>query len=263
MKKIIIILFAAIAAAGVSAQKSGNAMRISPAQKLGFVEQIIEQYYVDTINANNVVDEAIVAMLRTLDPHSTYSDPEATRALTEPLQGNFSGIGIQFNMLDDTIRVIQTVAGGPSEKVGVLAGDRIMSANDTLLSGVKLPQADAIRHLRGPKGSEVDIKVLRRGVADTISFRIIRDDIPTYSVSSAYMVDPSTGYIKVTLFGETTAHEVRDAIARLRGQGMKQLILDLEDNGGGYLGAAVELAGMFLDKDDLIVYTDGIHTEPY
>ena len=263
MKKIIIILFAAIAAAGVSAQKSGNAMRISPAQKLGFVEQIIEQYYVDTINANNVVDEAIVAMLRTLDPHSTYSDPEATRALTEPLQGNFSGIGIQFNMLDDTIRVIQTVAGGPSEKVGVLAGDRIMSANDTLLSGVKLPQADAIRHLRGPKGSEVDIKVLRRGVADTISFRIIRDDIPTYSVSSAYMVDPSTGYIKVTLFGETTAHEVRDAIARLRCEGMNQLILDLADNGGGYLGAAVELAGMFLDKDDLIVYTDGIHTEPY
>lgn len=264
MKKILFIAIALFTAAWTSAQlrQQNHQMKIVPAQKLGFVEQIIEQYYVDTVNGNKIVDEAITAMLRTLDPHSTYSDAETTRALTEPLQGNFSGIGIQFNMLDDTIRVIQTVAGGPSEKVGILAGDKIMAANDTMLSGVKMPQADVMRKLRGPKGSEVDIKVLRRGVTDTISFRIIRDDIPTYSVSAAYMADPATGYIKVTLFGETTANEVRQAIDRLRKQGMTQLILDLEDNGGGYLGAAVELAGMFLDKDDLIVYTDGLHTEP-
>ena len=264
MKKILFIAIALFTAAWTSAQlrQQNHQMMIVPAQKLGFVEQIIEQYYVDTVNGNKIVDEAITAMLRTLDPHSTYSDAETTRALTEPLQGNFSGIGIQFNMLDDTIRVIQTVAGGPSEKVGILAGDKIMAANDTMLSGVKMPQADVMRKLRGPKGSEVDIKVLRRGVTDTISFRIIRDDIPTYSVSAAYMADPATGYIKVTLFGETTANEVRQAIDRLRKQGMTQLILDLEDNGGGYLGAAVELAGMFLDKDDLIVYTDGLHTEP-
>lgn len=264
MKKILFIAIALFTAAWTSAQlrQQNHQMKIVPAQKLGFVEQIIEQYYVDTVNGNKIVDEAITAMLRTLDPHSTYSDAETTRALTEPLQGNFSGIGIQFNMLDDTIRVIQAVAGGPSEKVGILAGDKIMAANDTMLSGVKMPQADVMRKLRGPKGSEVDIKVLRRGVTDTISFRIIRDDIPTYSVSAAYMADPATGYIKVTLFGETTANEVRQAIDRLRKQGMTQLILDLEDNGGGYLGAAVELAGMFLDKDDLIVYTDGLHTEP-
>lgn len=231
-------------------------------QKLHYVEQIIENFYVDSVSPDNIVEEAIVAMLKTLDPHSTYTNPEETKALTEPLQGNFSGIGIQFNMLDDTIRVIQTVVGGPSEKVGILAGDRIIAANDTVLSGVKMPQSDAIKHLRGPKGSVVMIKVLRKGVPEPIEFRIVRDDIPTYSVSAAYMADDNTGYIKVTLFGETTADEVREAIEKLSKQGMKNLIIDLEDNGGGYLMAAVELANMFLDKDDMVVYTDGLKVQP-
>lgn len=258
MKKLLII---AAAVAALCAIATAQSRRLEPVQKLQLVEQLIERFYVDTVDTSKVVDEAIVAMLRTLDPHSTYSDAEETRALTEPLQGNFSGIGIQFNMLDDTIRVIQTVAGGPSEKVGIVAGDRIMSANDTVLSGIKMPQTEAMKHLRGPKGSEVTVKVLRRGVTDTIAFRITRDDIPTYSVSAAYMVDPRTGYIKVTLFGETTAKEVSEAMKKLRKEGMEQLILDLEDNGGGYLGAAVELAGMFLDDNDLIVYTSGAKSQ--
>ncbi|MDE5837699.1 MAG: S41 family peptidase [Paramuribaculum sp.] len=256
IKKILPALILLTSFTGAFAQK----MDLPPARKLAFVQQIIEQYYVDTVNGGKIADEAIVAMLKTLDPHSTYSDPEATRALTEPLQGNFSGIGIQFNMLDDTIRVIQTVTGGPSEKVGILAGDRILSANDTLISGVKMPQADVMKRLRGPKGSKVAIKVARKGVSEPIDFLITRDDIPTYSVSATYMASDSVGYIKVTLFGETTPAEVSSAIAKLKKQGMKHLILDLEDNGGGYLQAATEIAGIFLEPDELIVYTEGTHT---
>lgn len=242
-----------------AAQKNGSS-KFPPAAKVANVHQIIERFYVDSIDAEKVATEAIVAMLRNLDPHSSYSDPKETRELNEPLQGTFSGIGIQFNMLDDTVKVIQTVAGGPSEKVGVLAGDRILSANDTLISGVKMPQSQVMGHLRGPKGSVVQIKVRRRGEADTIAFNITRDDIPTYSVSSAYMVDDSIGYIKVTLFGLTTPDEVRKAAANLAKKGMRHLILDLEDNGGGYLGAAIDLAGMFLAPDELIVYTEGLHS---
>lgn len=257
-KRFLPILLVLASAFSVFAQK----MDLPPARKLAFVQQIIEQYYVDTVNGGKIADEAIIAMLKTLDPHSTYSDPEATKALTEPLQGNFSGIGIQFNMLDDTIRVIQTVPGGPSEKVGLLAGDRILSANDTLISGVKMPQADVMKRLRGPKGSKVAIKVARKGVSEPIDFIITRDDIPTYSVSATYMASDSVGYVKVTLFGETTPDEVRTAVSKLKKQGMKHLIIDLEDNGGGYLQAATEIAGLFLEPEELIVYTEGTHVQP-
>lgn len=252
------VLPAAAVPANQSAGKNDNARpQYLSIQKLMNTFQVISGYYVDTVNEPHVVDEAIKAMLHTLDPHSTYSDPEATRALTEPLQGNFSGIGIQFNMLDDTVKVIQTVVGGPSEKVGILAGDRIMTANDTLISGVKMPQADVMKRLRGPKGSVVKIGARRRGVPEMIYFTIERDDIPTYSVNAAYMADDNTGYIKATLFGETTAKELAEAIVKLQGQGMTDLVLDLEDNGGGYLQAAIDMASMLLDDDALIVYTDG------
>ena len=247
----------ALRVAGADNKKENSQRQYLPIQKLMNTFQVISGYYVDTVNEPHVVDEAIKAMLHTLDPHSTYSDAEATRALTEPLQGNFSGIGIQFNMLDDTVKVIQTVVGGPSEKVGILAGDRIMTANDTAISGVKMPQADVMKRLRGPKGSIVKIGALRRGTPGMIYFTIERDDIPTYSVNAAYMADDNTGYIKVTLFGETTAKELAEAIEKLRKQGMTDLILDLEDNGGGYLQAAIDMASMLLDDDALIVYTEG------
>ena len=247
----------ALRVAGADNKKENSQRQYLPIQKLMNTFQVISGYYVDTVNEPHVVDEAIKAMLHTLDPHSTYSDAEATRALTEPLQGNFSGIGIQFNMLDDTVKVIQTVVGGPSEKVGILAGDRIMTANDTAISGVKMPQGDVMKRLRGPKGSIVKIGALRRGTPGMIYFTIERDDIPTYSVNAAYMADDNTGYIKVTLFGETTAKELAEAIEKLRKQGMTDLILDLEDNGGGYLQAAIDMASMLLDDDALIVYTEG------
>lgn len=227
-----------------------------PGQKLRLAESVIENYYVDSVNADHIVEEAIKAMIATLDPHSSYSTPEETKKLTEPLDGNFSGIGIQFNMLQDTLYVLQVISGGPSERVGLRPGDRIISANDTTLSGVKMANTDIQKHLRGPKGTTVDVKVLRRNEPDTLAFRIIRDDIPLYSIDASYMADPTTGYIRISRFAADTPEEFEKAISKLNKKGMKNLIIDLEDNGGGYLEAAHLLASHFLDRGDLIVYTE-------
>lgn len=232
--------------------------QFDPQRKIRFAEQIIENYYVDTLDMNHVVEEGIIAMLKTLDPHSTYTNAAETKELTEPLAGNFSGIGIQFNQLHDTIYVIQTIAGGPSEKCGIVAGDRIISSNDTILSGVKMTQSDIRRHLRGPKNSVANLKVLRKGVKDTLEFRVVRDDIPIYSVDASYMADDNTGYIRVSRFAETTPKEVAEALQKLVKAGMTDLILDLQDNGGGYLGAAYQLSELFLENGAPIVYTEGV-----
>ncbi len=236
--------------------KDKGEFKLTPDRKLLMAEQVIERFYVDSVDAGNMVQDAIVAMLKTLDPHSSYSDPEETKELTTPLEGNFSGIGVQFNMLNDTLFVIQTTSGGPSEKVGILPGDRIVQAGDSVIAGRKLPNSRIIKTLRGPKGSEVDLKVLRRGEAQPIVFHVVRDDIPVYSVDAAYMADPTTGYIRVSRFGEETDKEFEAALEKLHKQGMKNLIVDLEDNGGGYLQAAHQLASHFLDKGDMVVYTD-------
>lgn len=236
--------------------KDKGEFKLTPDRKLLMAEQVIERFYVDSVDAGNMVQDAIVAMLKTLDPHSSYSDPEETKKLTTPLEGNFSGIGVQFNMLNDTLFVIQTTSGGPSEKVGILPGDRIVQAGDSVIAGRKLPNSRIIKILRGPKGSEVDLKVLRRGEAQPIVFHVVRDDIPVYSVDAAYMADPTTGYIRVSRFGEETDKEFEAALEKLRKQGMQNLIVDLEDNGGGYLQAAHQLASHFLDKGDMVVYTD-------
>lgn len=236
--------------------KDKGEFKLTPDRKLLMAEQVIERFYVDSVDAGNMVQDAIVAMLKTLDPHSSYSDPEETKELTTPLEGNFSGIGVQFNMLNDTLFVIQTTSGGPSEKVGILPGDRIVQAGDSVIAGRKLPNSRIIKILRGSKGSEVDLKVLRRGEAQPIVFHVVRDDIPVYSVDAAYMADPTTGYIRVSRFGEETDKEFEAALEKLRKQGMQNLIVDLEDNGGGYLQAAHQLASHFLDKGDMVVYTD-------
>ena len=236
--------------------KSNPEFQFPPERKLLTAEQIIERYYVDDVDNQKLVQDAIVAMLKSLDPHSSYSDPEETKELTTPLEGNFSGIGIQFNMLNDTLFVIQTTSGGPSEKVGILPGDRILSAGDSIISGVKSPNSRIIKILRGPKGSRIDLKVLRRDTPEPIQFSVTRDDIPIYSIDAAYMADPTTGYIRISRFAEDTDKEFRKAIKELRAKGMKNLIIDLEDNGGGYLNAAHQLASHFLKYDDLVVYTD-------
>lgn len=251
MRKLFLLVVALLGVFSLAAQQ------MSIDNKLRYAGKIVETFYVDPINADSVAEEAIRAILKTLDPHSTYSDKEETRELTEPLQGNFSGIGIQFNMLNDTLYVIETISGGPSEKVGILAGDRIISANDTLISGVKRKNSDIMKILRGPKGSKVDIKVKRKGVDELIDFRITRNDIPIYSVDASYMAAPGVGYVKISRFAEKTAKEVREAVKRLKKQGMKDLIIDLEYNGGGYLSAATDITEMLLNAGDLIVFTKG------
>lgn len=249
-----------IASSGVKAQQK---FELTPERKLQYAQGIINNYYVDKVDADTLVDEAIRAMLNTLDPHSAYSTPEETRELNEPLNGNFSGVGIQFNMATDTLYVIQTVAGGPSERVGLLPGDRIIEVNDTLIAGVKMKNNDVMRRLRGPKGTVVNVAVKRTGVPELIYFNITRDDIPIYSVDAAYMADPTTGYIRISRFAAETPEEFRKAMNDLRKQGMKNLIIDLQDNGGGYLNAAQELAAQFLKKGDLIVYTEAPRTPSY
>lgn len=273
MKKIRYIAYAALAMAvawpalGLSGTQQASARAaaprneaggfvLSPDRKLLMAEQLIERFYVDTVNANKMVEDAIVAMLKTLDPHSTYSDPDETKELTTPLEGIFSGIGVQFNMLSDTLFVIQTTAGGPSEKVGILPGDRIVQAGDSVIAGRKLPNSRIIKILRGPKGSEVTLKVLRKGSAEPILFNVTRDDIPIYSVDAAYMATPTTGYIRISRFAEATDKEFAQAVEKLKKEGMTDLIVDLEDNTGGYLQAAHNLASHFLDKGDLVVYTE-------
>lgn len=252
-----LVAFAAAAAAWLApARSDAQEFRLTPDRKLLMSEQIIERFYVDSVNSDKMVQEAIVAMLKTLDPHSTYSDPEETKELTTPLTGNFSGIGVQFNMLNDTLFVIQTTSGGPSEKVGILPGDRIIQAGDSVIAGRKLPNSRIIKILRGEKGSQVLLKVLRKGSPEPIVFLVTRDDIPVYSVDAAYMADPTTGYIRISRFGEETEKEFEKALSDLRAKGMQNLIIDLEDNGGGYLQAAHQLASHFLEKGDMVVYTD-------
>lgn len=236
-----------------------------PQQKLLIAEQAIEQLYVDSVDDNKLIEDAIRGMLEKLDPHSSYSSPEETKELNEPLQGNFSGVGITFNMNRDTLYVIQTVSGGPSERVGVLAGDRIIAVNDTAIAGVKMKNSDVMKRLRGPKGTKVDITVLRLsgGETDTIPFTITRDDIPIWSVDAAYMVDSVTGYLRLNKFAADTHKEVKEAVKRLKKEGMDRLILDLTDNGGGYLQAAIDLLGELLEPGRTAVYTEGLRSPRY
>ncbi|MDE6133946.1 MAG: S41 family peptidase [Muribaculaceae bacterium] len=233
---------------------------LTPDRKLRVAQAIIDEYYVDAVDNDTIVTEAIKAMLKTLDPHSAYTSPRETREFTEPLEGKFSGIGIQFNMLDDTVYVIQTIAGGPSERVGIMPGDRIVSANDTVIAGQKMANSAVMKVLRGPKGSVARLKVKRGG--EFIDFDVTRDDIPLYSIDETFMADPTTGYIRVTRFAEDTPREFREALARLRRQGMKNLILDLSDNGGGVLGSAVEMASELLPIRTPVVSTKGRTAPP-
>ncbi len=239
--------------------RNSDIMKFTPDQKLRYAEAIIENYYVDSINSDSVVQEAIVAMLKTLDPHSAYTNPKETQDLSQPLEGHFSGIGIQFSIVRDTVTVVQTTANGPSQKAGLLPGDRIVYVNDTLFTRPKMANTDVLKTLRGPKGSTVTLKVKRAGTPAYIDFRLKREDIPIYSVDAAYMVQPEIGYIRVSRFAEETPQEVSRAVDRLKKQGMRHLILDLEDNTGGYLGAAHALASQFLHKGDRVVYTQGLN----
>ena len=216
--------------------------------KLANAVLAITSLYVDTVDNKKLVEGAINGMLSKLDPHSAYTNASETKKLTEPLAGSFEGIGVQFNMLEDTLVVIQPVPKGPSERVGIQAGDRIVSVADTAIAGVKMSKEEIMRRLRGPKGTIAHLKVVRLGIRDTLSFDVKRDKIPVNSVDAAYMVTPTIGLIRFNNFAETTPKEVLHALDTLKGQGMKDLIIDLQQNGGGYLQAAADIASEFLEK---------------
>ncbi len=226
-------------------------------QKLDLVTYMLDHYYVDSTSTEKLVEYAIRGMLSNLDPHSSYISKENLKKESEPLEGSFEGVGVVFQMMEDTLLVVQTISGGPSEKVGIMAGDRFIYVNDTTIAGVKMQNSDIQKRIRGPKGTVVNIKVLRRGVKDLIEFNVTRDKIPLYSVDASYMVDKKTGYIKVDRFSSTTLEEFDDALAKLKKQGMKNLIIDLQDNGGGYMSAAIGMIDNFLPKGSMIVYTQG------
>ena len=252
MKKIFAIIVC-ICAVTAQAQKMGN----EALRKLQMAEFAIANLYVDSVDENRLVEEAIIKMLAQLDPHSTYNNAEEVKKMNEPLQGNFEGIGVQFQMIEDTLLVVQPVSNGPSEKVGILAGDRIIAVNDSAIAGVKMSTEDIMSRLRGEKGSEVKLTIVRRGVNEPLFFTVKRDKIPILSLDAAYMIQPRTGYIRINRFGATTAEEFLKALKELQKKGMKDLILDLQGNGGGYLNAAIDLANEFLQQKDLIVYTEG------
>ncbi len=225
--------------------------------KLFAIFDVIKENYVDSISEEEIIEKSIPEILAQLDPHSVYIPAQHMQAATEPLNGKFEGIGVQFNLQSDTIVVIQTISGGPSEKVGIMAGDRIVTINDSVFAGKKKTNEDIIKNLKGEKGSKVKVGIKRKGFKDLLFFNITRDEIPLYSVDVSYMVDKEIGYVKVSKFAETTYDEFIEAVKKLKAQGMKKIILDLRGNGGGYMSAATGIADEFLDKGKMIVYTEG------
>ena len=240
MKRIFLLSLTAISLFAGMAQT--NNAEMEQVRKLVLTHSAITNLYVDEIDESKLVESAVRAMLKELDPHSTYLTAKEVEKMNEPLQGNFEGIGVQFNMADDTLFVIQTVSKGPSEKVGILPGDRIVTVNDTAIAGVKMERNEIMKRLRGPKGSVVCLGIVRRGVNETMTFNVVRDKIPVNTLDAAYMIAPKVGYIKISSFGATTHEEFSEALKKLKQEKMKHLILDLQGNGGGYLKAAVDMA---------------------
>lgn len=218
---------------------------------------LIDRDYVDTVNIDELVDFSIDKMLEKLDPHTAYIPKKDIDMARSQLEGNFEGIGIEFNIIKDTIYVVAPISGGPSEAVGLQAGDKIVKVDDKNVAGINITNMDVFSKLRGKKGTQVKVSVLRKGSKAPLDFTITRDKIPTYSVDVSYMIDKETGYIKVSRFAENTYIEFREALTALKAKGMKQLILDLKDNPGGYMDRATDIADEFLGDNRLIVYTDG------
>lgn len=231
--------------------------QVIAASKFDEVMYYINNVYVDTVKASELEEEAVVALMDELDPHSQYISLEEFNTVNDPLLGGFEGIGVQFRIVEDTVAIVNTIKGGPSEKVGIMAGDRIVYVNDSLIAGVKIKNDGVMRMLKGPKGSKVKVKNYRRGVKGLLDFTITRDVIPTYSIDIAYMLDDETGYIKLSKFSATTHQEFVVAAKKLKDAGMKQLVFDLRGNGGGYLNEAVDIADEFLPKGSLVVFTEG------
>ncbi len=258
------IILGVVLAAGILIGKSLNSSESitkyilqSDPNKLDFIVDVINKEYVDSVNAKDLIEKALPEVLSNLDPHTVYIPAKDLKRVDEPLKGNFDGIGIQFNILNDTLLIVNTISGGPAEKVGVMAGDKIITINDSLFSGTGISNEDVVKQLKGKKGSTVKIGVKRQSAKDLLNFDITRDKIPLYSVDVSYMINENLGYIKISSFGENTHNEFVEALEKLQNKGMKKLILDLRSNGGGYLNAATSISDEFLKNDQLIVYTQG------
>ncbi len=226
-------------------------------QKFNHLMNVVSTVYVDSVNEMKMVDDAIARLLSDLDPHSVYIPKKDKQKMNEPLQGKFEGVGIQFNIFMDTILVVSTITGGPSEKLGVMSGDKIVTIEKDTAAGTGITNSDVVKLLRGPKGTVVNVGIKRNGESELLSFDIKRDKIPIYSVEEGYMVNDKIGYVKVTRFARNTVAEFNQQLAQLEKDGMEDLILDLRGNGGGYLSTAIGLADQFLDKQKMIVYTQG------
>ena len=252
MKKLFLIITTLFLAITAQAQQMPDHIL-----KLMYAGNIIDNFYVDDADNNKIAEEGIKAMLKTLDPHSTYTDPKETKALLEQMEGSFGGIGIQFNIISDTLYVIQTTLNGPAERAGLLPGDKIVTVDGETIAGVKKERSEIMNCLRGEKGTTVNIEVVRRGVERKIPFSLVRDNISTETVDAAYMIDKRNGYIRITSFGAKTHGEFVTKLDSLKRQGMKNLVLDLSGNGGGYLNSAVEILGELIGEESLVVYTKG------
>lgn len=224
-----------------------------------YVMDYIRREYVDSVNVSDLQQSAIEGILSSLDPHSQYITAEEFNEVNDPLLGNFDGIGVQFRMESDTVYIINTIPGGPSEKAGILGGDRIVTVNGETIAGVKMSNNDVMKRLKGTRGTKVNVGVLRRGVAGLIDFELTRDVIPTYSIDASFITEPGVGYIKLSKFSATTSQELGKALSDLIYEGMESLILDLRGNSGGYLQTAITVSDEFLTEGKLIVYTQGLN----
>ena len=240
-----------------NARAQGELTPQEAAQKFGTLMRYVNQLYVDSVDVETLTEQAIVNMLEDLDPHSVYFSADELKEADEPLNGNFEGIGVQFNIFKDTIMVVSPISGGPSEKLGIRAGDRIVEVDGENAAGIGITNRDVMKLLKGPKGTIVQVGIRRDGVQELLVFDIVRDKIPIYSLDAAHMVDDKVGYIKVSRFAKTTMDEFRQAILDLQGKGMRDLILDLQGNGGGMLRTAISMSDEFLSGNKLIVYTEG------
>ena len=240
-----------------SSQPVFHAAKMSSGNKLSTIFNLIESAYVDTINAGEIVEKTIPDLLKNLDPHSTYIPARDMQEVEEEMQGNFSGIGVQFSIQEDTVVIIDVISGGPSQKLGLMAGDRIVMVNDSNIAGVGIQNEDVLKLLRGKKGTTVKVSNLRRGFRELFDFEIIRGDIPIYSVDVAYMIDEVTGFIKVSRFAEQTYAEFMEGMEKLDKAGARKVIIDLRGNPGGYLTAVIRMVDEFLEKNEPILITRG------
>ncbi len=242
-------------------QLANRAVFVNGANKVGMIMNLVEKNYVDTVDAKKIIETAIPEILKQLDPHTVYIPAKDMQEVSEEMSGNFSGIGVQFSIQNDTVMVIDVISGGPSQKLGLRAGDRIVMVNDTLFAGVKITTDKVLKKLRGEKGTHVKVGIARKGFKELIAFDITRGEIPLNSVDVSYMINPNTGYIKVGRFAEKTYDEFMSGIGKLDKLGAEQLIIDLRGNPGGYLGAVIKMVNEFLDMGELVVYTEG-RTQP-